>query len=56
MDLLGDLKFLHFSFIMIYITHKMLVLLKNNLIYLKDSIFQCLLKSIIYFLRSTIFF
>ena len=41
MDLLEDLKVsvLNFNFLMIYIIHKMLVLLKNNLNYLKDSIF-----------------
>ena len=50
-DLLEDLKMslLNFSFVMIYIIHKMLVLLKNNLNYLKDSIFECFLRSIIYF-------
>ena len=38
MDLLKDLKMslLNFNFVMIYIIHKMLVLLKNNLNYLKD--------------------
>ena len=35
---------LNFNFIMIYIIHKMLVLLKNNLNYLKDSIFECFFK------------
>ena len=46
MDLLEDLKIslLNFSFVMIYIIHKMLVLLKNNLNYLKDSIFGCFFK------------
>ena len=41
MDLLEDLKMLllNFNFDMIYIIHKMLVLLKNHLNYLKDSIF-----------------
>ena len=33
-----------FNFIMIHIIHKMLVLLKNNLNYLKDSIFRYFLK------------
>ena len=43
MDLLKDLKMplLNFNFVMIYIIHKMLVLLKNNLNYLKDGIFEC---------------
>ena len=32
------------SFAMIYIIHKMLVMLKNHLNYLKDNIFECFLK------------
>ena len=45
-DLLKDLKIplLNFNFAMIYIIHKMLVLIKNNLNYLKDSAFECFLK------------
>ena len=45
MDLLKDLKtsLLSFSFVMIYIIHKMLVLLKNHN-YLKDNIFKCFFK------------
>ena len=35
MDLLND-----FNFVMIHIIRKMLVLLKNNLIYFKDNIFK----------------
>ena len=35
---------LNLNFFMIYIIHKMLVLLKNYLNYLKDSIFECFLK------------
>ena len=35
---------LNFSLVMIYIIHKMLVLLKNYLNYLKDNIFECFLK------------
>ena len=38
---------LNSNFVIIYIILKMLVLLKNNLNYLKDSIFEC-------FLRATI--
>ena len=51
MDLLEVLKrsLLNCNFAMIYIIHKMLVLLKNNLNYLKDSIFECFLRSIIDF-------
>ena len=46
MDLLEDLKMLllNFSFVMIYIIKKMLVLLKNHMNYLKDNIFECLYK------------
>ena len=42
MDLLEDLKMSHlnFNFVMIYIIHEALVLLKSNLNYLKDSIFD----------------
>ena len=41
-----DLKIslLNFNFVMIYIIHKILVLLKNHLNYLKDSIFECFFK------------
>ena len=37
MDLLEDLKMslLNFNFVMVYVIHKMLVLLKNHLNYLK---------------------
>ena len=49
MDLTEDLKMsiLNFNFVMIYIIHKMLVLLKNNLNYFKDSIFECFFKEYI---------
>ena len=58
MDLLEDSKMPHlnFNFIMIHIIHKMLVLLKNNLNYLKDSIFKCLLRIIIDFYFFKLFF
>ena len=48
MDLLEDLKMslLSFNFVMIYINDKMLVLLKNQLNYLKNSIFECFFRSI----------
>ena len=36
---------LNFNFVMIYIIHKMSVLIKNNLNYLKDSIFECFFKN-----------
>ena len=32
------------NFIIIYIIHKILALLKNHLNYLKDNIFECFLK------------
>ena len=48
MDLLEDSKtpqefymILNFNFIMIYIIHEILIMLKNQLIYLKNSIFKC---------------
>ena len=46
MDLLKDLKMppLNFNFVMIYIIHNMLVLLKNCLNYLKHSISECFFK------------
>ena len=55
MDLLEDLKMplVNFNFVMIYIIHKMLVLLKNHLNYLKSSIFECFFKE---YNRLLIFF
>ena len=46
MDLLKYLKMLllNFYFGIIYIVHKMSVLIKNNLNYHKDSIFECFLR------------
>ena len=46
MNLLEDLKMsiLNFNFVMIYIVHKMLVLIKNNFNYFIDSIFECSFK------------
>ena len=41
------MSLLHFNFVIIYIIHKMLVMLKNYLNYLKDSIFQLFLRSVI---------
>ena len=51
MDLLEDLKMslLNFSFVVIYMIHEMLALLKNSLNYLNDSIFECFIRSIIDF-------
>ena len=46
MYLLEDLKvsLLNFNFVMIYIFHKILELLKNHLNYVKDNIFECFFK------------
>ena len=46
MDLLKDFKMslLNSKFDMIYIIPKMLVLTKNNVNYLRDSIFECFFK------------
>ena len=48
MDLLEDFKIflLNFNFVMIYIIQKRLVLLKNHLNYLKDSIFEWFFKGV----------
>ena len=46
MNLLVDFKILLliFNSVMIYIIHKMLVLLKSHLNYLEDSILECFFK------------
>ena len=46
MVLLEDLRMslLNFNFAMIHIIHKILVLIKNHLNYLKDNIFECFFK------------
>ena len=51
MDFLEDLKMslLNFNFAMIYLIHKILVLLQNHLNYLKDNISKCFLRIIINF-------
>ena len=46
MDLLKDFNF------MTYIIHKMLVLLKNHLNYLKDTICKCFFRRILDFLKK----
>ena len=45
MDLLEGLKMplLNFKFVIIYIFYRILVLLKNHLNYLKESILECFL-------------
>ena len=55
-----DLKItlLNFNFAMIYITHKILVLVKNHLNYLKDNILECFFKKfnrLIFFEKTIIF-
>ena len=48
---------LNFDFVIIPVIHKMLVLLKNNLNCLKDSILKCFLRSMIdFFLKKNFFF
>ena len=59
MDLLKDLKMLllNFSYVMTYITRKMLVLLKTHLNYLTDNLFKCFFKQYnkLLFLQKKIF-
>ena len=59
MGFLEDLKMslLNFNFAMIYLIHKILVLLQNHLNYLKDNISKCFLRIIInfYFLKKYFF-
>ena len=38
------MSLLNVNFVMIYIIHRILVLLKNQLNYLKDKIFECFFK------------
>ena len=56
-----DLKIslLNFNFVAIYIIHKILVMLKNYLNYLKDSISECFLKEYtrpLFFFKKNNFF
>ena len=46
MGLLEDLRMwlLSFNFVMIYIIHEILILIKNHPNYFKDNIFECLFK------------
>ena len=60
MDFLKDLKMplLNFNIVMIYIIHKMLVLLREHLNYLKHNIFECFIKEYnthLLFLKKLIF-
>ena len=58
MNLLEDIKMslLNFNFVMIYIIHKMLLLLKNHVNYLRNSIFECFLRRVIFVLLKKAFF
>ena len=57
MDLWEDLRLLNSNFLMIYIIHKIFVLLENHLSYLKDNIFKCFLRSMDFvFSKKKIFF
>ena len=61
MDLLEHLKMslFNFNFNLIYIIHKMLVLIRNNLNYLKDSIFECFFRKynrLLVFIENDFFF
>ena len=52
------MSLLNFNFVMIYIIHKILVLLKNHLNYLKDNIFECFFKKynrLLFFLKQFFF-
>ena len=55
MDLFKDFKMslLNFNYIITYMVHKMLVLIKNNQNYLKHGIFECFSKE---YNRLLIFF
>ena len=52
------MSLLNFNFVMIYIVHKILVLVENYLNYLKDNIFECCFKKYIrlLFLLKEVFF
>ena len=58
MDLIKYLRLSLLNFVMIYIIHKILVLIKNHLNYLKDNLFECFLRSIIdfYVFKKLFFF
>ena len=51
MNFLEDLRMSLFNinFVVIYIIHKMLVLLKHHMSYLKDNIFKCFLNRLSFF-------
>ena len=51
--------FFHFNFAMIHIIHKILVLIKNHMNYLKDNLFEFFLKKydrlLLFFLKNIFF-
>ena len=52
------ISFLSFNFVMIQIIHKILVLIKNHINYLKDNIFKFFFKKynrLLFFLKINIF-
>ena len=55
--LLEELKMclLNFSFVMIYIIHKMLVLLTNHMNFFKDNIFECFFNRLLFFQKKISF-
>ena len=44
-----------YKYVMIYITHKILVMLKSHLNYLKDNIFECFFKKYNFFKKINFF-
>ena len=52
------MSLLNFNFVIIYIVHKILVLIENYLNYLKDNIFECYFKKYIrlLFLLKKVFY
>ena len=47
-----------FNFVMVYLIYKILLLIKNNMNYLKDNLFEFFLRNVIKYLffRKNIFF
>ena len=50
------ISLLNFNFAMIYIIHKILVLIKNHMNYLKCNIFKCIFKKTFIFFKKIFFF
>ena len=52
------MSLLNFNFVMVYIIHEVLILLKNHLNYLEDSVFKCFFKDynkLFFFLKKNVF-